>query len=600
MEANPSRRRFLASLGIAAGATAGASTRTSAQSTPPATGTWPTFGYDTANTGHNPVAAGISGDPGGDWVDDVAGTVAGSPAVAEGFCYFGTTDGMIYGVDAAAGEHQWEVETGGAVRSSPAVADGQVYVGSDDGTLYAIDAVEGTVEWTVETSGQVRASPTVANGLVYIGSWDWNLYAIDPVEGTEVWSFETGAAIDGAAAVPSEDAAVEDSAWTDLVFVASRDGRVYGLDASSGEREWVYEVGEPIPGAPAVAEGRIFVGSLDQQVYGIDAASGEYRWAVSTGGAIVTSPAVAEGSVYVAVRDGSTSRIRQLATNGDEGWTAKAGGQLTAPAVANGLVYAGSRTGDVAAFEVGSGDQVWSVSTGSAVGQPLAVAGDRVFGGNTGGRFFSLVAGGDVQIATADSDPSDPADGDGGGSGPGGLSFLLWPASVLGLIAAILAGLYAAQRTGLLASIEETADSIGPDIDPDDPSDTSRPTVVWDLVAQDVIARAEETDRTAREDLLVTKYVDSDTLDAPVVAYEVESYRDEPTRVRLTDSVFDTAEARPVGDAWTLDEDELVFETVVEPGETVRTIVGRPDCPEDHLDDLLDGPEVAVDPTGDS
>jgi hypothetical protein len=119
---------------------------------------------------------------------------------------------------------------------------------------------------------------------------------------------------------------------------------------------------------------------------------------------------------------------------------------------------------------------------------------------------------------------------------------------------------------------------------------------MWELGVDDVIGRAAQTDRAATEDLLVTRYLDSETFDAPLVAYEIESYRDDPARVRLTEPVFTESDegSRPLGDNWTVADDQLVFEQVLDPEETVQTLVGRPDCPTDRLDELLDRPEITV------
>src|SRR6266704_506585 len=53
----------------------------------------------------------------------------------------------------------WSFKTGGAVESSPLVLDGKVFVGSSDGILYALDAATGSVAWTYKTEDKILASP---------------------------------------------------------------------------------------------------------------------------------------------------------------------------------------------------------------------------------------------------------------------------------------------------------------------------------------------------------------------------------------------------------------------------------------------------------
>ena len=624
MTAEPTRRELLTTLTAAAGAaaTAGAPATGVATAQSPA-GRWPMFGYDLANTGHNPEAAGVPADPGPVWGIAADGPVQGSPTVFEGRVYVGSTTGTVYALDAADGTELWTVDTGSPVRAAPALVDGSVYVGSDDGTVYAFDAADGSIDWTFETDDAVRAAPAVAGGTVYVGSWDNTVYAIDTVDGSEEWTFETQAEVDAAAAVVTDDQPQPDpgSPPEGVVYVGSRDGRVYALDAADGSRTWAFPTGEPISGAPAVAGGTVYVGSLDGRVYGLTADGGEEAWRVDTGGAVVTSPAVADGRVYVASRAGAASRVHAI-DDGQEPWTFEAAGELTSPAVADGRVYVASRDGHVYALDT-AGEEQWSFAADQAIQSAPAVASDTLYVGSEAGTVYALAEGADGPVGDGtDGDGEDDGTTDtGGGIGAGDLTFLLWPASLVTLVAVFLGGLYAAHRAGLFDYIEAAADDVDPlfgpapesaddggggDATADGAAGTDEPTPVWELVVADVIARAEQTDRTATRDLLVTKYVDSGTLDSPVVAYEIESYRDDPARVRLVEPKFegdghgdDSSEpdgSQPLGDDWRVEDERLVFEAVLDPGERLQTIVGRPDCPDDRLDALLDRPDITVEP----
>jgi outer membrane protein assembly factor BamB len=608
MEAEPTRRELLSGLAVAAGAaaTAGTPGTARAQAT---LGRWPMFGYDLGNTGHNPDAAGVPADPGPAWgfeADSVEtnNAVTASPAVADGRVYVGSEDNRVYALGRSDGTEEWVVETGGPVRSTPAVENDRVYVGSDDGTVYAVDAETGEPAWTFDADGRVRGSPAVADGRVHVGTGGGTVHAIDS-NGEEVWAFEEPEeAIDTAPAIATGDGSGL------RVFAGSQDGRVYAIDGISGNREWLFETESrnPINGSPAVAGGRVYVGGgIDQQVYALGADSGEVVWRVDTGGSTVTSPAVVDGRVYAASRAGGASTLHAL-EGGEEVWTFEGDLELTAPAVADGRVYVASRAGTVYAVDTG-GEEVWSFEADTGIQAAPAVAGDRLYLGSDAGIVYALTEGGDAAIGGDPGDsptgpPGGPPGGDGGGVfGSSDLGFLLFPLSVVAFVATIAGGLYAAHRVGLLARVEAAADSVDtlfappPEGDETEDGTADERTEVWDLVVADVIDRAEQTDRTATQDLLVTKYVDSDTLESPVVAYDIESYRDDPARIRIVEPRFesdDRDDARPLGDGWELDDDSLVFEATLDPGEQHRTIVGRPDCPDDALADLLDRPEVTV------
>ncbi|HEY9036138.1 MAG TPA: outer membrane protein assembly factor BamB [Pseudomonadales bacterium] len=60
------------------------------------------------------------------------------------------------------------------------------------------------------------------------------------------------------------------------------------------------------------------------------------------------------------------------------------------PAVSAGAVYAASVDGDVEAYDLASGDELWSMEVGSALSAGVAVSGDRLFVGTQAGEMVAL------------------------------------------------------------------------------------------------------------------------------------------------------------------------------------------------------------------
>ena len=88
-------------------------------------------------------------------------------------------DAARTGVYPTAGPRQlngtkWTFKTDGPIIGSPAIANGVVYIGSTDGNLYALDQETGKQKWKFKTlaSRQVTSTPTIANSLVYFGGFD--------------------------------------------------------------------------------------------------------------------------------------------------------------------------------------------------------------------------------------------------------------------------------------------------------------------------------------------------------------------------------------------------------------------------------------------
>ena len=111
------------------------------------------------------------------WSFKTGGPVEGSPRVAGGVVYVGSSDGVLYAVETDRGLLRWKYRTGGSIRGAPAVKGRYLYVGSGDGALHAVDVTTGEVVWKAKTGGPVAAAPVVGDGLVFVGSKDGNLYA---------------------------------------------------------------------------------------------------------------------------------------------------------------------------------------------------------------------------------------------------------------------------------------------------------------------------------------------------------------------------------------------------------------------------------------
>ncbi len=615
MDTTPTRRELLQSLGVAVAATA-VGGHVAGQHVDQTT--WPTLGADKRNTGFSPDATGPESSPNPQWTVETGEPIESSAAVIDGMVYVGGTNNTLFAFDTESGdesEDSWAVETGGEIHSTPAVADidgdERVYVGSDDGLVYAFSREDGTelTSWSFSVSGRIRSSPTIVdevadNGArVFVGAGgaESGLYALDADTGDVEWEQATDADVVGAPAVVVADEEV-------TVYCTTEDGRLLALDATDGSGQWpAFEDGGDggFSGSPVVTDDYVYAASRDSTLYAIDRETGDVEWEFGTEGVIVATPALGSEYLYLASRDGFVYALSP--DTGAEQWAVETEQLLVAPpAVGAETVFVGtSPGGDLLALDASTGDEQWSVSVRGDIRTQPVVADNRLYLGDGSGQFYAL-----------DPDADEDANGlngetDDDGFGLDQIGFLAWPASILAMLGIGGGLVYAASRAGLFSRIEEAADSVGPDREEllkaeaeaaeatrseESTASQSSPSAVWELVLDDVIARAEETDSTATDDLLVTKYVDRETLQSPVVAYEIQSFRDEPATVRLSEPFItepSDAASTPMGDNWSV-TDELTFEQQIEPGETIRTIVGRRDCPTEQAGELLERPEITV------
>ena len=101
------------------------------------------------------------------------------------------------------------------------------------------------------------------------------------------------------------------------LYVGWGDGRIYALDARTGETRWVsdaaavadgHEWGAAVYTGPAVADGKVVFGDGRGSLYALDASTGRQLWSVRLGehetATISSSPLVFDGNIYVGVANG--------------------------------------------------------------------------------------------------------------------------------------------------------------------------------------------------------------------------------------------------------------------------------------------------------
>ena len=146
-----------------------------------------------------------------------------------------------------------------------------------------------------------------STGNSNIDTNNWPMYLHDPghtgytpsagpMTNQTLWSFQTGSTN-----VKSSPAVVDG-----IVYVGAEDGRLYALDATSGEEIWAYaadcSLGSQAINSPAVVEGVVYFCSYNSpgNLYALNASTGEKLWNCTIRGlSTSTSPTVFAGVVYV-------------------------------------------------------------------------------------------------------------------------------------------------------------------------------------------------------------------------------------------------------------------------------------------------------------
>jgi outer membrane protein assembly factor BamB len=267
-----------------------------------------------------------------------------------------------------------------------AVVDGVVYAGSGVG-FRALHAATGELLWGVGTMDLVRAAPAVAGGVVYVGSRDRRVYAVDADTGSSVWTVTVGGIVDAAPVVAGG-----------VVYVGAGNGRLYALDAATGATVWTATTGGSISDAVTVAGGTVYARAYDGNAYAFDAATGAARWTTSIGNPPFGvnlgpgGPAVADGRVIVT--GALDARLYALdAATGAVLWSIDPGARaIGTPAVAGGRVYVNLDGHSIRALDPATGATVWSAAGSQlapVASTPPTVANGVLYHGTSSGTLVA-------------------------------------------------------------------------------------------------------------------------------------------------------------------------------------------------------------------
>jgi outer membrane protein assembly factor BamB len=90
------------------------------------------------------------------------------------------------------GRYLWRLGTGSYVYSSPATWGGRVFFGSYNGVFYGVSASSGRILWSVGTGGAISGAAVVVDGVAYAGSFAHRIVGVDARRGRVLLRFGHG------------------------------------------------------------------------------------------------------------------------------------------------------------------------------------------------------------------------------------------------------------------------------------------------------------------------------------------------------------------------------------------------------------------------
>ncbi|MCG7622449.1 PQQ-like beta-propeller repeat protein [Epibacterium sp. Ofav1-8] len=257
---------------------------------------------------------------------------------------------------------------------------------------------------------RITAAPVVGGGRIYTLDASSQVSAVSPA-GAVLWQRAILPSSDG-----EGDATGGGIAYAGgVVYVSSGFGILTALDAETGQQIWRQELGATGSGNPTIRDGLLYLVAGDDTAWVIDTKDGRIAWqleASPSASNILGAPAPVVGPEISVFAFGSGDLIGTFRRGGFRRWIASVSGARTgsaisqisdvtgAPFLDGNRVYVGNHSGRTAAFDVNSGERLWTAFEGTF--GPLWVAGGSVFFVSDRNRLMRLGANDGTAIWSVD------------------------------------------------------------------------------------------------------------------------------------------------------------------------------------------------------
>ncbi|MCD6567155.1 MAG: PQQ-binding-like beta-propeller repeat protein [Dehalococcoidia bacterium] len=281
--------------------------------------------------------------------------------------------------------------------SGVASGDDALYMGSMGGEMVSVDTETRTLVWThafssVSSGGfmscgqtsspvAIYGTPVATEDLVYIGIYSGKIYALNAATGQVRWAYPKEGSIGPVVGSPV--------VVGDVVYVSSSDGRVYALDTTYGELKWKSEVlDEKLWTPPLVTLDAIYVSTFDGHIYSLSPDDGSLLpWVFKSDVGFVSAPVFSHGIVAVGLFDNSLCAVKaggsapEWSFLGDSWFWA-------APVVEDGIVYAACLDGKIYALNAETGEMVWEFDSQEPIVASPVCEGDLLLVVNESGNMY--------------------------------------------------------------------------------------------------------------------------------------------------------------------------------------------------------------------
>jgi|APSaa5957512622_1039677.scaffolds.fasta_scaffold48862_2 outer membrane protein assembly factor BamB len=340
------------------------------------------------------------------WQYDSGGAIDHPPLRTGNTLVFVPKDGLLTALDAQTGDLRWQFSPPeGIWHRAYAMADEQVFIAMVGGNVAALDAQNGDLLWetALGINAQVPlyvldqtlfvATTFVGPGLQADPQGQAKLFALDTRSGAIRWEFESENYILQTPFSTGEVVYTGGSYVNPAVDVDEGGPmRLYALSAADGRPLWEYVSEDGFVKAVYATDEMVTYIAYQDFLSGVDAQTGTLAWRGDTGNWV---PSLAGSGNTVYYGSANTVVHAWQMDSGESLWTYNIGGEsfnylLGAPVIVGETVYFISQRGDMIALDANDGRELWRMAVDvNAPRVGLTVANDWIYIGDADGVIYA-------------------------------------------------------------------------------------------------------------------------------------------------------------------------------------------------------------------
>ncbi len=204
------------------------------------------------------------------------------PAITKDAIYAANAEGKIVRLDRRSGAQAWRIDSGFTITAGIGLANGLVLVGGEKGQVAAYDQ-DGRLRWKSMVSSEVLGTPQFADGTIVVRSGDGRIAGLSAQDGKRQWLYERTMP----ALVVRSNAGVLIRRGT--IFAGYAGGRLVALNLANGTVKWEAVLSEPrgntelerisdITSQPQADGAAVCAVSFQGRIGCFDAAQGNLLW----------------------------------------------------------------------------------------------------------------------------------------------------------------------------------------------------------------------------------------------------------------------------------------------------------------------------------